>query len=134
MGLRVEVQKKLITLFREGSFPSVSYNSEGIPSVGGNLVPSVICNEVASGIQPQTGMMGRTYNLSGWSFEVICTFSKEVDISDFILNELKDLQTNINSSIIQIKVGSSLVVKHPPRQGATEGTILQMNFNVETRR
>lgn len=134
MGLRVEIQKKIIALFKAGAFPSVSYDIAGVPSVGANLVPSVLCNEVSSAIEAQVGALGKTYNFSGWSFEVICEFSKEVDYSDFVINELKDLQVNYSGIIIQINVGSSIVVKHPPRQGANNGTVLQFNFNIKTRR
>lgn len=134
MGLRVEIQKRLITLFKNGIFPSVSYDSGGTPSTGSNLVPTITCNEVASSIETKAGSGGIGYAFSGWTFEVICEFTKEVDYSDFVIDELKDIVFNYNNNLITANVGSSIVVKHPPRQGSHSGTILQFNFNIKTRR
>ena len=134
MGLRVEIQKQLLTLFKAGPFPGVTYDVSGVPTAGASVTPSVICNEVSSAIIAKATGTGIGYDFSGWSFQVICEFVQEIDYSDFILTKLQDLCFTSGQIMVTAHVGSSIVVKHPPRQGALTGTILEFNFNIKTRR
>jgi hypothetical protein len=134
MGLRVNIQKALIELFKAGVFPSVTYDSTGVPSTGNNLTPTVICNETSAQITAKAGAEGIGYSFSGWSFEVICEFLEEVDYSDFVLTSLKDLNFNSSGSLVTATAGNNVIVKHPPRQGAHGGSVLTFTFNIKTRR
>lgn len=134
MSLRVEIQKKLIELFRAGTFYVVSYDAAGLPSTGAEkLIPeSVICNEVSSSLAKKAGN-DLTYTFSGWVFGVYCSFTKEVDYSEFVLEELKDICFTSNRCLVNATAGNSIVVQHPPRHGEG-GTQMRLNFNVTIKR
>lgn len=135
MSLRVDIQKRLIDLFKKGDFPVVKYDSSGIPSVADEkLIPAVLCNELSTGLVQKADSQGLGYVFNNWAFAVYCEFKKEVDLTGFILDDLKDITFNSSGYLITASVGGSVVIKHPPRQGAETGTVAQFNFNIKIRR
>lgn len=136
MSLRVDIQKKLIELFRAGTFYPVTYDVSGIPTASSEkLAPStVLCNESSASIAAKADGQGLGYQFAGWSFTVYLNFTKEIDYSEFVLNELKDVIVNSGVVMATASIGGSVIVKHPPRQGAETGTELQFNISIKTRR
>lgn len=135
MGLRVIIQKKLIELFKEGIFYAVKYDAAGIPFLDTNkVIPEVICNETSASIVAKPDSSGMGYTYTNWSFTVICTFKTEVDVSDFIMGELKDITMTPNNYLVTAIAGNSMIIKHPVRQGSETGTELQITFNIKIKR
>ena len=133
MGLRVSIQAKLIALFKVNTFEVVQYDGNGVPSVGhGFETPKVVCNEVAASIEANTGQ-DTNYSLKDWSFDMILSFGKEVDFSNFI-GSLADMTFSENNVVANVKIGHSVVIQHPVRQGAHSGSEIRFNINVNTRR
>jgi hypothetical protein len=90
MGLRITVQKRIIDLFKAGTFPVVTYTGDIPEASDETLVPTVICNEVAASLLPKSGAE-KGYIFGSWAFEVYCSFGKEVDVSEFLLESLRDI-------------------------------------------
>lgn len=140
MGLRIAIQKKLIETFKAGTFTAVKYDPTGLPEAGDRLTPTVTCNETSATIMARASGgvsdKGMGYTFAGWAFEVICEFDQEIDYSDFVLNELQDIifADDASQSLVSAIVGNSIVVSHPPRQGAHTGTVLKFIFNIKNRR
>jgi len=134
MGFRVDVQAKLIALFKVNTFETVKYDANGIPSVGhGTEIPTIVCNEISSGITPGSGS-STTYNLTGWIFDLICSFTTEVDFSNFI-ESLENMTYNIdNRHRAEITLGSNVGIQHPTREGAQNGTDLRFNISVNIKK
>ena len=134
MGLRTTIQARLIALFKVDNFEVVTYDVDGIPSVGAETeTPTVVCNEVSAGIE--AGIGGHTtYNLTGWAFDLLCDFKAEVDYSDFI-ESLENMSFSIDANhLATITAGSTVIVNHPPRQGAHGGTQLRFSINVDIKK
>ena len=134
MGVRTDIQAKLIALFKVKEYEVVEYDSDGIPSVTGEkITPRVLCNDVSAIMQAEAGHVV-TQTLSGWVFDLILTFEQEVDYSDYILslNNLSYAYSNDLSVIMAI--GNSILVTHPVMQGAHNGTELRFNINVKLKK
>lgn len=134
MGLRVDIQSKLIGLFKVNTYEIVDYNTDGIPTVGhGNETPGVECNETTASIATQPGQSTKN-RLLNWTFDIICSFENEVDFSNFI-SDLEDISYTYNDEIlVKVSIGNNVNVQHPPREGAHSGTQLRFNILVNTRR
>ncbi len=126
MGVRVTIQAKLIALFKVNEYEVVTY-TDGVPSVTGDkLTPtSIVCNETAASFEasPSGGQV-----LTGWAFDVMCDFTKEVDYSDFLIS-MDNMSFVSNNLLIIITVGNGVLVAHPPQQGSHSGTQLRFNVN-----
>lgn len=126
MGVRVTIQAKIIALFKVKEYEVVKY-TDGVPSVTGEtLTPSVVCNETAAAFQasPSGGQV-----LTGWNFDVMCDFTKEVDYSDFLIS-MDNMSFNIgNDILVIITVGNGVLVAHPTQQGDHTGSQLRFNIN-----
>jgi len=133
MGLRTTIQARLIALFKVDSFEIVKY-TDSIPSVGhGTETPIVVCNEVSAGVSAGTGGH-TTYDLTGWTFDLRCSFKNEVDYSDFI-ESLENLSFAADDEhLVQVIIGSNVIVNHPPQKGAHNGTELNFNINVDIKK
>lgn len=132
MGLRVEIQKRLIALFRV-PFDKVVYNSEGIPSIEGTEIPKVLCNEVSGSLQAETNT-AKKYSIKNWSFEVLLDFSQEVDTSDILMN-LPLVSFSYNDVIlVKATENSGMTANHPVHQGSTAGTQVKISFTFGTKK
>jgi hypothetical protein len=135
MALRVDIQNKLISLFKVDSYEIVKYNAvTGLASVGhGTETPGVECNETTATIVTQEGQSTKN-RLLNWTFVILCSFKNEVDFSDFILG-LENMSYSYSNEIkVIITIGNNVNVQHPPRQGAHNGSELSFNITVNTRR
>jgi len=125
MGVRTTIQAKLIALFKVNEYEVVTY-TDGVPSVGEErLTPNVICNETAAAFEPSPSG-GQV--LTGWVFDVMCDFTKEVDYSDFLIS-LDNMSFVVGELAVLITIGNGVLVAHPPQQGSHSGTQLRFNIN-----
>ena len=134
MGVRTDIQSKLIALFKVNQYEVVSYDSNGIPSVGAEReTPRIVCNEVSAIMGTEAGS-SVTQTLSGWVFDMILTFGQEVDYSDHIMS-LDNLSYAYSDEIAVIMaIGNSILVTHPVMQGGHTGTELRFNINVKIKK
>ena len=134
MGVRTDIQAKLIALFKVNEYEVVSYDELGIPSVGETKeTPIVVCNEISANLSSNVGQTN-TLLLTGWSFELRLNFQQEVDYSDFVLG-LSNISYAYNSdTLVAVNLGSSILVNHPVREGGHTGTELVFNLNVDIKK
>ncbi len=134
MGVRTDIQARLIALFKVKQYEVVSYDGDGVPSVTGEkITPTVLCNEISAIMGSNAGQVV-TQTLTGWVFDLILNFDREVDYSDFILS-LDNLSYPYNDTIaVQITIGNSILVSHPVMQGGHTGTELRFNINVNIKK
>ncbi len=132
MGVRTEIQAKLIALFKVDTFELVQYDTNGIPSVGhGTETPEVLCNEISANLVAGTGQ-STTYTLDKWNFDLICNFQHEVDYSNFIFGLENMSFVNVDETKqVQITVGNNILITHPVTQGGHTGTQLRFNVNAK---
>jgi hypothetical protein len=134
VGVKVDIQAKLIALFKVNEYEVVSYNGDtGIPSVTGEKeTPKVQCNETNAIME--TDPASKTQVLSGWVFDVILDFEEEVDYSDYIMS-LDNLSYAYSNTIsVQVTIASNILVTHPVTQGGHHGTQLRFNINVSIKK
>jgi len=137
MSLRTTIQNKVVSLVESGTFPAVTYVGNTATDTGVLEAPkSIICNEISGGLtdKAKTGATAFKYSLTGWRFECVVDFSKEVDTSTFLLGELKNLNFNVDDMLVSITPTGDFNVTHPPRQGSHNGTKLTIGLTVNTRR
>ena len=66
--------------------------------------------------------------------DLLCDFKAEVDYSDFI-ESLENMSFSIDANhLATITAGSTVIVNHPPRQGAHGGTQLRFSINVDIKK
>lgn len=134
MGLRIDIQSRLIALFKVNSYEIVEYDNDGLPSVGhGNETPGVECNETSASFAPAVGQSTKQ-NLLSWSFEIDCNFKNEVDFSDFLLSLDNLSYAYSDTLLVTITIGNNITVQHPVRAGGHTGTDLRFNITVNTKR
>lgn len=138
MSVRTEIQKKIHELVAAGTFHKISYDSSHLPVEDAEtLTPgSVAVNEVSGGLSDSasTGATGFDYVLTNWRFEAIAEFTSEVDVSYFMLNELRKLHFNKDDLLVSIVPSGDFQVSHSPRQASHNGTKLTIGLTVNTRR
>ncbi len=131
MGVRTDIQARLIALFKVQEYEIVSYNAAGVPSTDETKeMPGVQCNEISATMDAPAGSAG-TLVLTGWVFDVILDFKNEIDYSDFILSLGNMSYAYDDDILVQITFGSTILISHPPTQGGHNGTQLRFNINVD---
>ena len=124
-------------LVQGGTFRLITYDTAHLPvEEVGTLAPkSVSCNEVGAGLSSNSsnGAFGTGYVLTDWRFECEALFTSEVDVSDFIINELKALNFNTDDLLVNVSPGN-YNVEHSPRNASHNGTKLTIGLTANTRR
>ena len=137
MSVRTEIQKKIQELVQDGTFKKISYDTAHLPieEVGVLSPKSVYCNEVGAGLSNSAskGATNSGFVLTDWRFECVAQFTAEVDVSDFMINELKTLNFNTNDLVVTVTPGS-YNVEHSPRNASHNGTKLTIGLTANTRR
>lgn len=134
---RIRIQRKIITLVKEGEFYRVTYDrNTGLPEdivreESRRVSPtSVLVNEIASQFTVDEEY-GRDYRLkrSQWVFEVLVEFSREVTMEfwEEAMLDLPILEADEEHGLPQVM----LVLKrngviHPVQQNASTGTLAKV--------
>jgi hypothetical protein len=138
MSLRVDIQRRIMELLQGGTFHKITYDTAHLPIEDAEvLVPeSVYANELSGGLSDSasTGATGFDMVLTNWRFEGVCEFTSEVDVSYFMLNELRKLNFNVDNLLVSIVPSGDFQVTHPPRNASHSGTKLTIGLTVNTRR
>ena len=130
--LKVEVQKKIIETVATGTFYPVTYEAHDtlsivakVPVLGGTAVAptQVLCNEVSAGASDSVkqNSRGKGYSLRNWRFECRIDFAKEVSLSFFFTQELKDLIFEVDGFMVSVSL-ADYTVEHPVQLGGHTGT------------
>jgi hypothetical protein len=132
MGLRIDIQQKLIDLFKVDTYEIVDYDTDGNPSLTGNKeTPKVECNEISCIV---TSQPGKGYVFRGWLFEVFLDFKHEIDYSDMLLG-LDNLSYSYNDEVlVEVTMDDNISVKHPPRNLSHNGTQMNIKFNINLKK
>lgn len=136
MSLKTDIQAQITNSLRTGTFPSVSYDSDDLPVIGDNESPKTVrCNEMTGGLSnnSQFGATGAKPVVRNWRWEAEIEFTKEVDVSYFIENELS-LNFNLDNLLVSVSPSGDFQVSHPPRNASHNGTKLNIGLTVNTRR
>lgn len=137
MSIRTEIQDKITDLVKAGTFTKITYSGDQVTDTGVIASPdSVRCNEVAGTISTskQFGATDTLCALRDWRFEVLAEFNCEVDVSYFLLNQLKKITFNSNDGLVVITPSGDFSAEHPPRQAAHNGTKLKIGLTANIRR
>jgi hypothetical protein len=131
MGLRIDIQQRLIDLFKVDTYEIVDY-VDGSPTLtGATETPKVECNEISCIVASEPG---KGYVFRGWIFEVFLDFKHEIDYSDMILG-LGNLSYSYNDEIlVQMIMDDNISVKHPPRNLSHTGTQMNIKFNINLKK
>jgi hypothetical protein len=136
MSVRTEIQKRIQELVQNGTFNQVDYDDDHLPVEGSPLSPkSVACNEVGAGMSSNAsnGATGTGFVLTDWRFECEALFTSEVDVSDFMINQLTALNFNTDGLLVNVSPGN-YNVEHSPRNASHNGTKLTIGLTANTRR
>lgn len=137
MALKTTIQQKIIALISAGTYTKVTY-TDSIPiDTEESVSPtSVSCNEISGNLSTVAAKSSCIYApiLTNWRFEAHIEFTCEIDASYFLLNELKGLTFSVDGFLVQIIPSGDFNHEHPPRQGAHNGTKMNIGFTVNTRR
>lgn len=138
MAVRTTIQKKVSELLMNGTFHRVSYNTVHLPieDVETLQPKSVVVNETGGGLadNARTGATGAGFVLTNWRFEAVAEFTSEVDVSYFMLNELRNINFSEDNLLVSIVPTGDFQVTHPPRNASHNGTKLTIGLTVNTRR
>jgi len=134
MSLRTDIQTRIINKLKSGDYPQVKYDKRSdLPETGyQKLEPSVVCNEVEGQVNAATGA-GTGYVMNGWRFEALMKFSKEVDVTDWLMTfNLTYVYTDPNDATktyaVFIVLDSNYSVEHPANDGSHQGTSVKLSF------
>jgi hypothetical protein len=137
MSVRTEIQKRVQELVQDGTFRLITYDTAHLPvEEVGTLAPSsVACNEVGAGLSDnaKNGATTSGFVIRDWRFECTAQFTSEVDVSDFMINELRSLNFNTDDLLVNVSPGS-YNVEHSPRNASHNGTKLTIGLTANTRR
>ena len=137
MSVRTEIQKRIQELVQDGTFRLISYDTAHLPveEVGTISPKSVICNEVGAGLSSNAsnGATSSAFVLTDWRFECEALFTSEVDVSDFMINQLTALNFNTDGLLVNVSPGN-YNVEHSPRNASHNGTKLTIGLTANTRR
>ena len=139
MSLRTDIQTRIIQALKGGNYPVVTYSSSGLPVTGTQtLVPEVVCNEIEGQIV-RAGGSGSGYVMQGWVFEALVKFSKEVDVTDSLMDfSLSYVYTDPTDSsktyAVMIVFNSQYTSEHPVTQGSHTGTRVKLSFIVNIKK
>lgn len=137
MSVRTTIQKNIQELVQDGTFKKISYDTAHLPieEVETLSPKSVSCNEVGSGLSNSAskGATNSGFVLTDWRFECTALFDSEVDVSYFVLNELKTLNFNTTDLAVTVTPGN-YNVEHSPRNASHNGTKLTIGLTANTRR
>jgi len=138
MALRTTIQSKVTELLQAGTFHKISYSTYHLPSeeVETSAPKSVVVNETGGGLtdNARTGATNTGFVLTNWRFEAVAEFTSEVDVSYFMLNELRSINFNEDNLLVSIVPAGDFQVTHPPRNASHNGTKLTLGLTVNTRR
>jgi len=108
------------------------YDTDGIPSESGTLLPVMVaCNETGGSFGSLSGNT-TSYDIDSWTFEAILRFEKEVDVTDFLLSFNLTFTYNNDYAVI-IGLDSSFIAEHPVTQGSHGGTKYMITFTAIAR-
>ena len=138
MSLRVDIQKRITELIQSGTFKEVTYDSQHHPveEVYTLSPTSIVVQETGGGLTDsvKTGATSSGMVLTNWRFEAVAEFTSEVDVSQFMLAELRRITFNVDNLVVSIVPSGDFQVTHPPRNAAHNGTKLTLGLTVNTRR
>jgi len=136
MSIRVRIQQAIIELVEAGTFRTISYDGN-MPTLGDPYedTPNIWVNETMASIDDSAAASsrGKEYSIGSWNFECRVKFSKEVDVTEFMLKELSGLRVQDDEFLVTFKTGGYLP-DHPPTGGPPSGTKLLFNLTANTRR
>jgi len=138
MSVRTDIQKKVHELVAAGTYHKITYDTSHLPvEQAETLEPGLVAvNEVSGGLTDSAanGATGFDYVLTNWRFEAIAEFTSEVDVSYFMLNELRKLNFSKDNLLVSIVPSGDFQVTHSPRNASHNGTKLTIGLTVNTRR
>lgn len=133
MSLRTAIQNRIIGTLKNGNYPMVTYTSEGYSQeIANTLTPEVVCNEVEASFNGPT-QSSTVYVVSDWQFEALMKFSKEVDIVDFLIENI-NLTFTHDSYAVVLESQSFCVLDQPATQGSHSGTQAKITFVANVKR
>lgn len=137
MTIKIDIQKAIIQAVKAGTFPEVKYDGDTTEPylTGENATPVVWVNETQGSITDDLSKSSRSkeFEIDKWTFESVIKFPVEVDLTEFLRNEISELRFNSNGVLVTVKAGA-FIVEHPVTQGAQTGTQLNLTLNANTRR
>lgn len=138
MAVRTTIQKKVSELLVAGTFHKIGYDTAHLPVEEVTVLSpkSVVVNETGGGLSDsaRTGATGAGFVLTNWRFEAVAEFASEVDVSYFMLNELRNINFSEDNLLVSIVPTGDFQVTHPPRNASHNGTKLIIGLTVNTRR
>ncbi len=137
MSVRTEIQNRITTLVKTGTFNKITYIDKIATDTGvGESPESIVCNELSGGLSnsSSSGATSFGYVLNNWRFECVADFTCEVDTSYFMLNELKNLNFSTDDVLVTVIPSGDFSVTHPPRKASHNGTKLIIGLTANTRR
>jgi len=136
MSVKTDIQTAIIQTVQAGTFTKVTYNESKLPVEGEATTPkSVLCNEITGSVldSARQGAVGSDFVIRDWRFEAHAEFAQEVDVSYFLLNELKNIKVTTDGVMVTITPGD-FNVEHPTRSSSHNGTKLKIGLTANTRR
>lgn len=133
--LTTAIQNKITGICEAGTFPVVTYVDKVASSTGSEAPSSIVINELAGNVSRNVSQGARDgkASLVNWVFEARLKWDSEVDFSEFLTDELKQVAFTYQNETRVVMV-PSFQAGVPPRQGAHNGTELVITFTVNTRR
>ena len=133
--LTTDIQNRIKDVVEAGTFPVVTYSGNTASTGASESPSSIVINELAGNVSRAVSQGARDgkASLVNWVFEARLKWDSEVDFSEFLTDELKQVAfTYQNETRVVMVPGFQAGV--PPRQGAHNGTELVITFTVNTRR
>lgn len=138
---RTRIQKALVDLVKDETFPQISYNPDGSPREPDDQRVSrpeqpILCNETQSVFsQDERHRRGDVQRRDSWLFSLKMTFKTEVLMEIFEDNLVADppvLEADKDKGLPQVVLRLVQTdVSHPVQQGASVGTQAEFTFEAE---
>lgn len=133
--LTTAIQNTIMSICESGTFPVVTYVGKVASSGASEAPSSIVINELAGNVSRSVrqGARDGKASLVNWVFEARLKWDSEIDFSEFLTDELKQVAFTYQNETRVVMV-PSFQAGVPPRQGAHNGTELVITFTVNTRR
>lgn len=133
--LTTAIQNAITEICESGTFPVVTYADKVASSTGSEAPSSIVVNQLSGSVSRsvRNGARDGKASLTDWQFEARLKWDSEVDFSNFLTDELKQVAFTYQNET-RVVVVPAFQAGVPPRQGAHNGTELVITFTVNTRR
>jgi hypothetical protein len=138
MGLRVDIQNKILDQIGDYSFYQVEYEKGTNRPIETTKVVTnyeAFVNEESYEFttSPVYGSGTVSNHIAKWEITLILKFSVEVVMEDFLMNCMDDLTFTTDKYLVKGAVKSAMV-GHPVQHGANNGTLASIKINLQVRR